>query len=143
LRAVAKPPPGQWNEISPDAEKPAETQDRIGYFTGHLVDHQPFDMADHVPVRPAHRGSLDAVARDQLMRHGHDVACHCTLHACCTEQRDKSRPVPTAKNETTILPFRKEWLLRRFVSFARKRGAAGSASIIDQQCREGSAAARA
>ena len=35
---------------------------------------------DHVPVRPAHRRPLDTVARDQLMRLGHDVACHCTLH---------------------------------------------------------------
>src|ERR1019366_9557653 len=65
--------PWQRKQVGSHAEEPAETEDRVGYLAGDLVDHQPFDVAQPVAVRPSHRGAFDPVARDQLVRFGHDI----------------------------------------------------------------------
>src|SRR5438874_8340250 len=65
---VAQPAPGQWKQIGPHAEESAKTQHGVGNLARDLVDHQPFDVADHVAVRSPYRGALDAIARNQLMR---------------------------------------------------------------------------
>src|SRR6185436_6459150 len=93
------------------AEKPAEAQYRVRHFAGDLVDHQPFDVADHVSTRPAYRGALDTVARDELVRLGHDVNCHSTLHTSDEREPTSSSPSSSAlQKETTTLPFREGWL---------------------------------
>src|SRR4051794_3706019 len=63
-RAVAQPAPRQWKQVGSHAEEAAETEHRVGYFPGNLVDHQTFDLTDHVPVGSPHRGALDAIAGD-------------------------------------------------------------------------------
>src|ERR1700730_6342363 len=60
------------------AEEPAETEPRVGHLAADLVDHQPFYVAELVAVRPTHRSTLDAIARDQLVWFGHNVG-HRTL----------------------------------------------------------------
>src|SRR6476659_9956002 len=120
---VAKPAPRQWKQIGSHAEKSAEAQHGVRYLARDLVDHQPFDVADHVAVRPPHRGAFDTIAGDQLMRPAHDVECHWPLHTSDeVAQRSAYMPVPASqfssnrfffarkrcgKNRTTTLPFRK------------------------------------
>src|SRR6476646_5348147 len=72
FRVVAKLAPGQWQKVGTQAEEAAEAQDRVRHLPAGLVDHQPLDVADLVAVRPAHRSTLDAIARDQLVWLDHD-----------------------------------------------------------------------
>src|SRR5258708_26504069 len=76
FRIVLEAPPRQRKQIGSDAEYPDETGDRVGNLAADLVDHQPLDVADPLATRPSHRGALDPVARDQLVRFHHDVGHH-------------------------------------------------------------------
>src|SRR6202035_492370 len=76
LRVIGEARPGERQQVGSHAEEPAEAEDRVGHLAADLVDHQPFDVADPVAVRPSHRGAFDPVARDQLVRFCHDNGHH-------------------------------------------------------------------
>src|ERR1700687_1470616 len=73
---VGETRPRQRQQAGSHAEKPAETEDRVGHLAGDLVDHQPFDMADLVAVRPPHHSAFDPVTGNQLVRSCRDVTHH-------------------------------------------------------------------
>src|SRR5258708_7913594 len=96
-RIVFEASPRQRQQIGSDAEEPAETEDRVGYLAADFIDHQPLDVADPLPIRPSHRGALDPIARDQLVRFCHDVGHHHHppfFGLMRWNQRVGSRPVP-------------------------------------------------
>src|SRR5580704_11025262 len=51
---VGQTRPWQRQQIGAHAEETTEAEDGVGYLAGDLVNHQPFDMADLVAVRPSH-----------------------------------------------------------------------------------------
>src|ERR1700738_1353195 len=73
---VAKATPGQRKQVRSHAKEPAETKDGVRYLAGDLVDHQSLDVADHIAVRPSHRGAFNTIARDQLVWSAQDVRHH-------------------------------------------------------------------
>src|SRR3984957_8892682 len=73
---VGQARPWQRQQIGSHAEEAAETEDGVGHLAGDLVDHQPFDVAYLVAVRPSYRRTFDPVAGNQLMRFFFDVLHH-------------------------------------------------------------------
>src|SRR5581483_11193162 len=77
LFVVGQHRPGNRIMIRADAEEAAETQDRVGDFTGELVDHQALDLPDALAAYVIDRHSFHAVAGDEGRRLA--LLCRCGL----------------------------------------------------------------
>ena len=67
-RIIGQKRPWQRVIVFADAHEPSEAHDRVGHLAAELVDHDPFDLADAVPIGPIDRRSFHLVASDQRGR---------------------------------------------------------------------------